>query len=128
MNDLKFAFPQLIKSPGFTAVAVISLALGIGASTAVFSLVDAILLRSLPVPNPRELRVLQWSGADVRMSSFEGSSVQEGNRWTAADCVTHSGRMLGEGEDYSGGMNLNGAAFVYWPVRFDGLHRGAPCR
>lgn len=89
MTDLKFAFRQLAKNPGFTVVAVISLALGIGASTAVFSLVDAILLRSLPVPNPRELRVLQWSGADVRMSSFEGTSVQEGNRWTAADCVTH---------------------------------------
>ncbi|HVY72202.1 MAG TPA: ABC transporter permease, partial [Verrucomicrobiae bacterium] len=89
MHDLKFALRQLIKSPGFTAVAIISLALGIGSSTAVFSLANAILLRSLPVPNPRELRVVQWSGSDVNMSSFEGTPVVEGNRWVEADCFTH---------------------------------------
>jgi predicted permease len=55
---------MLLKSPGFTAVAVLSLALGIGASTAIFSLVNAILLSSLPVPNPQELRLINWSGVD----------------------------------------------------------------
>ena len=63
-NDLKYAFRQLAKAPGFTAVAVLSLALGIGANTAVFSLVNAILLGSLPVPNPQELRTIHWSGTD----------------------------------------------------------------
>ena|SRR5438067_13930976 len=52
MNDLKFAFRQLLKNAGFTAVAVVTLALGIGANTAVFSFVNTILLRPLPFKEP----------------------------------------------------------------------------
>ncbi len=65
-NDIKCSLRQLVKSPGFTAVAVISLALGIGANTALFSLANGILLRSLPVPNPHELRVINWSAVNPR--------------------------------------------------------------
>src|SRR6185503_12862869 len=55
MNDLKFAFRQLLKNPGFTAVAVMSLALGIAANTTIFSFVNALLLRPAPVEDPGTL-------------------------------------------------------------------------
>ena len=55
MNDLKFAFRQLLKNPGFTAVAVLTLALGIGATTAIVSVVRTAVFNPLPVPHPERL-------------------------------------------------------------------------
>jgi predicted permease len=60
-QDLRFGWRMLRKSPGFTTVVVLSLALGIGANTAIFTLIDAILFKMLPVNNPQGLALLQWS-------------------------------------------------------------------
>ena len=59
MNDLKFALRQLWKSPGFTLTAVITIALGIGGTTAIFTVVDATLLEPLPYPHAEQLVSIQ---------------------------------------------------------------------
>src|SRR5918997_4055495 len=61
-NDLRLAFRGLRRSPLFAAVAILSLALGIGANTAIFTLIDQILLRKLPVRAPEELVMLYQQG------------------------------------------------------------------
>src|SRR5262249_17220002 len=60
VRDLRYGGRMLLKHKGFTAVAVLALSLGIGANTALFSLVDAVLLKALPVKNPEELVLFKW--------------------------------------------------------------------
>ena len=62
LADLKFVLRSLGRNPSLVAAAVLSLALGVGANTAIFTLTDQILLRELPVKEPRRLVLFQWAG------------------------------------------------------------------
>src|SRR5262245_1248914 len=73
-QDLRFGFRLLFKHKAFTLIAALSLALGIGANTALFSVVDAVLLQTLPVKEPERLVLFEWqSGSAFRNSGMRGT-------------------------------------------------------
>jgi len=86
MNDLRFALRQLLKNPGFTAVAVLTLALGIGANTAIFSVINGLLLRPLPYPEPDRLVTL-WERSPERGVEQERVSGPNYLDWRAQNTV-----------------------------------------
>jgi len=76
MNDLRFACRQLLKNPGFTAVAVVTLALGIGANTAVFSLINRVLLLPLPFKDPGQLVWVRQQDPKNNISDISASGLE----------------------------------------------------
>ena len=94
MNDLRFAFRQLRKAPGFTFVAILTLALGIGANTAIFSLVNGVLLRPLPFPNAE------------RIIYFDGKNPAAG--------ITESNISFLDFTDWSQQTDLFASTAAYW--------------
>ena len=69
LNDVRYGIRSLLKQPAFTAVAIVTLALGIGANTAIFSILDSLILRSLPVREPDRL-ALVLNGQERTFSSW----------------------------------------------------------
>src|SRR5439155_3753268 len=100
MNDLKFAFRQLLKNPGFTAVAVLTLALGIGANTAIFSVVNGVFLRPLPFPASDRLVMIltihhQGDGTSQRWENVFDPDFKE---WTEQNHVFEHLAAYGSGQ------------------------------
>ena len=93
-QDLRYAFRNMTANPLFSALAVLSLALGIGADAAIYSLMDALLLRSLPVPQPERLVLFNWRAPGSPPGSRHATSVMHsmsGSSWGAGNGREESG-------------------------------------
>ncbi len=89
--DLRYAFRMLRQAPGFTAVAVLSLSLGIGANTAIFTLMETALWKTIPVKNPEQLRLFSWvSGRHTVMDSLDGDVSSTPTRGTTSTSFSYA--------------------------------------
>jgi len=112
-HDLKHSLRILLRSPGFTLTAVLALALGIGANTAIFSVVNTVLLKPLPFPQPDRIVVLVNTSPQ---GSFPGASVPRYNTWRAQDLILEDVAAYDTGGP---GINITGGER---PEQVKGIH------
>jgi hypothetical protein len=97
-RDVRFAVRALLRSRGFTAVAVLTLAVGIGANTAIFSLLNTLMLRSLPVRQPEQLVEMVFNRAARRARRAAERAGGEGHHaGRAGSCPSACGSKVGDG-------------------------------
>src|SRR5215204_5283323 len=114
IQDLRFGVRMLLKNPAFTAVAVLSLALGIGANTAIFQLLNAVRLKNLPVRNPHELAQVQMRPGDVELT--------RGSKFTRYPSLTNP--LWEQVRDHQQGFS----SIAAWGTGSFNLAQGGPVR
>jgi predicted permease len=116
-QDIRYALRMMRQNRAFTALAVLSLALGIGANAAIYSFMDAILLRALPVKDPQTLAVMNWKmkGVDGRHSVFHGGS---GESWGDMKTGVEAGIFPYPAfEEMRTSTDIFSSLFAYYPMR-----------
>src|ERR1700688_3021721 len=104
-KDIQFALRAFRKSPVFTVVALLSLALGIGANTAIFSLLDQVLLRLMPVKNPQEVVMFHMEGFHYGSNWGDNALSYPMYRDFSSHNEVFSGMFCRRGADFSLGFN-----------------------
>src|SRR5437868_14903018 len=112
-HDVRFAVRSLLKSPAFTVIAILVIAVGIGANTAVFSVINTVLLKPLSYPDPQSLVILTTTGPQ---GSFPGANVPKCNIWHQE---TRIFQAVAGCDQAGAGLNLTGGND---PEQLQGVH------